>query len=198
MAVGLGLPGVWVVGVWVGVDQVGVSGFIRDPLERLLRPVPRVFLLRARVGFRAGPGLCATSWRNGVSWFFAPGRPVRFFPKRRAGRVGEGRAGTARLAGVGFGWGGVMGLGHWPRLAWCFAGYRNQGVWRMLVLSRMTDERLVIGSGVDAVVVTVVKIQGDKVCLGVEAPRRMPVDRSEVRARKDLASGGRVGRVGGV
>ncbi len=51
----------------------------------------------------------------------------------------------------------------------------------MLVLSRMTDERLVIGSGVDAVVVTVVKIQGDKVCLGVEAPRRMPVDRSEVR-----------------
>lgn len=52
----------------------------------------------------------------------------------------------------------------------------------MLVLSRYEDESIVIG---DDIVVTVVEIRGGKVRLGIEAPRDVPVDRSEARERKD-------------
>lgn len=47
----------------------------------------------------------------------------------------------------------------------------------MLVLSRRRDERIMIG---DKVVVTVVEIRGDKVRLGIEAPKEVPVHRQEV------------------
>lgn len=47
----------------------------------------------------------------------------------------------------------------------------------MLVLSRMRDEVLMIG---DDIKITVVDIRGDKVRLGVDAPRTMPVHRKEV------------------
>jgi len=47
----------------------------------------------------------------------------------------------------------------------------------MLVLSRKEGERLVIN---DDIIITVVRIQGDKVRLGVEAPRSIPVHRGEV------------------
>ena len=47
----------------------------------------------------------------------------------------------------------------------------------MLVLARKTDERIVIG---DNIVITVVEIRGDKVRLGIEAPREVPVHRQEV------------------
>lgn len=47
----------------------------------------------------------------------------------------------------------------------------------MLVLSRHRDESIVIG---DNVVITVVDIRGDKVRLGVTAPRETPVHRQEV------------------
>jgi carbon storage regulator len=47
----------------------------------------------------------------------------------------------------------------------------------MLVLSRMRDESIIIG---DNVVVTVVDVRGDKVRLGIEAPREIPVHRREV------------------
>jgi len=47
----------------------------------------------------------------------------------------------------------------------------------MLVLSRQRDESIVIG---DDVVVTIVDIRGDKVRLGIEAPREIPVHRQEV------------------
>ena len=47
----------------------------------------------------------------------------------------------------------------------------------MLVLSRQRDESLIIG---DNVVVTVVDVRGDKVRLGIEAPREIPVHRREV------------------
>lgn len=46
----------------------------------------------------------------------------------------------------------------------------------MLVLSRKRDERLIIGD----VVVTVVEVRGDKVRLGIEAPRNVAVHREEV------------------
>lgn len=47
----------------------------------------------------------------------------------------------------------------------------------MLVLSRRNDESIVIG---DNIVITVVGIRGDKVRLGIEAPKEIPVHRQEV------------------
>jgi carbon storage regulator len=47
----------------------------------------------------------------------------------------------------------------------------------MLVLSRKKNESIVIG---DCVVVTVVEIRGDKVRLGIDAPKEVPIHRREV------------------
>ena len=47
----------------------------------------------------------------------------------------------------------------------------------MLVLSRKRDEKIVIGENI---IVTVVEIRGDKVRLGVEAPKEVSVHRQEV------------------
>lgn len=47
----------------------------------------------------------------------------------------------------------------------------------MLVLSRHRDESIIIA---DNIVVTVVDIRGDKVRLGIDAPREVPVHRQEV------------------
>ena len=47
----------------------------------------------------------------------------------------------------------------------------------MLVLSRKKDEQVVIA---DDVVITVVEIRGDKVRLGIDAPKDVPVHRREV------------------
>jgi carbon storage regulator len=47
----------------------------------------------------------------------------------------------------------------------------------MLVLSRQRDESIVIG---DNIVVTIVDVRGDKVRLGIEAPREISVHRREV------------------
>lgn len=47
----------------------------------------------------------------------------------------------------------------------------------MLVLSRQRDESIMIG---DNVVITVVDIRGDKVRLGIQAPRETPVHRREI------------------
>lgn len=47
----------------------------------------------------------------------------------------------------------------------------------MLVLSRKKDEAIVIN---DAIRIVVVEIRGDKVRLGVEAPKEVPVHRNEV------------------
>ena len=47
----------------------------------------------------------------------------------------------------------------------------------MLVLSRQRDESIIIG---DNIVVTIVDVRGDKVRLGIEAPKEIPVHRQEV------------------
>lgn len=47
----------------------------------------------------------------------------------------------------------------------------------MLVLSRQRDESIIIG---DNVVITIVDVRGDKVKLGIEAPREISVHRQEV------------------
>lgn len=62
----------------------------------------------------------------------------------------------------------------------------------MLVLSRKRNEQIVIGDG--EIVIAVVEIRGDKVRLGVEAPRKIPVHRREVyeaiRRQGDAKEGG--------
>ena len=50
----------------------------------------------------------------------------------------------------------------------------------MLVLSRKLNESIFID---EHIVVTVVGIRGDRVRLGIEAPREMPVHRNEVHER---------------
>lgn len=47
----------------------------------------------------------------------------------------------------------------------------------MLVLSRKTNESIVIA---EDIIVTVIEVRGDKVRLGIVAPRDIPVHRQEV------------------
>ena len=60
----------------------------------------------------------------------------------------------------------------------------------MLVLSRKRDEVIMIGDDIE---VLVVDIRGDKVRLGIKAPRSIPVHRKEVyeaiRCENEAASG---------
>ena len=49
----------------------------------------------------------------------------------------------------------------------------------MLVLSRKKNESIVID---DNIVITIVDVRGDKVRLGINAPREVPIHRSEVHA----------------
>jgi carbon storage regulator len=51
----------------------------------------------------------------------------------------------------------------------------------MLVLSRKPQEAIVINGNVR---ITIVEVKGDRVRLGIEAPRSVSVDRGEVHARK--------------
>jgi len=48
---------------------------------------------------------------------------------------------------------------------------------RVLVLSRKKNEQIVID---DRIVITVVEIRGDKIRLGIQAPKDVPVHRQEV------------------
>ena len=53
----------------------------------------------------------------------------------------------------------------------------------MLVLSRKAGERIWIG---DDISVTVVRISGGGVRIGIEAPKEMPVVREELKLKMDL------------
>ena len=53
----------------------------------------------------------------------------------------------------------------------------------MLVLSRKTDESIVIDGRIE---VTVVQIEGGRVRLGITAPREVAIRRSELPPREDL------------
>ena len=49
----------------------------------------------------------------------------------------------------------------------------------MLVLSRKRNESIVIDGNI---VITVVEVRGDKVRLGIQAPREIPIHRSEIHS----------------
>jgi carbon storage regulator len=52
----------------------------------------------------------------------------------------------------------------------------------MLELVRRLYKSIHVG---DDVVITVLRVEGDKVRLGIKAPRDVPVDREEVRKKKN-------------
>ena len=62
----------------------------------------------------------------------------------------------------------------------------------MLVLSRQSDETIVIG---DNIRVTIVEVRGDKVRIGIEAPRDVTVHRQEIydAIRQDAQTSMKVG-----
>ena len=51
----------------------------------------------------------------------------------------------------------------------------------MLVLSRRRSERILIGTSIR---ITVVKLEGNQVRLGIEAPSMLPIMRGELRRRR--------------
>lgn len=54
----------------------------------------------------------------------------------------------------------------------------------MLVLTRKPEEKIFIGKNRE-ICITVVKIDGGKVRLGIEAPKDVTIDREEVAKRKE-------------
>jgi carbon storage regulator len=58
----------------------------------------------------------------------------------------------------------------------------------MLVLSRKRSERIVIGS---SILITVVKVDGNQVRLGIEAPAALPIVRAELLQRPPRRPGGK-------
>ncbi len=65
----------------------------------------------------------------------------------------------------------------WQRTTAGRRGLEIHGGGVVLVLSRKRDQSIVIN---DDITIVVVEIRGDKVRLGVEAPREIPVHRNEV------------------
>lgn len=55
----------------------------------------------------------------------------------------------------------------------------------MLVLTRKRDEKIVIGKGKNQIVITILKVQCDKVSIGIHAPPDLDIFRSELLERAD-------------
>lgn len=50
----------------------------------------------------------------------------------------------------------------------------------MLVLTRKSEQKIIIGSGNKRIVVTVLKVEGNQVSLGIEADKDTPIYREEI------------------
>jgi carbon storage regulator len=68
-------------------------------------------------------------------------------------------------------------------LGWCFDPISSWRAAEMLVLSRKLGESIVIGGGIT---ITVIRIKGSVVQLGIDAPIEIPVHRSELQERDRL------------
>jgi carbon storage regulator len=79
----------------------------------------------------------------------------------RTGATGGARTSAERFGGI----------------IWRATGWGERRDTRMLVLSRKKNESIVINNDITIVVV---EIRGDKVRLGVDAPKEVPVHRREV------------------
>ena len=82
-----------------------------------------------------------------------------------------------------------MGVGHTP--AGALRGVARMEA-RMLVLTRKTNESIMIGEDVE---VTVLAVSRDKIRLGIDAPKDVPIFRKEVwlsinEGRVDVGDGG--------
>jgi carbon storage regulator len=64
----------------------------------------------------------------------------------------------------------------------------------MLVLSRKESQRIRLG---DSIVITIVKISGDKVRVGIDAPSSVLVLRDELEARRPAGGGAKTETVAG-
>ena len=64
----------------------------------------------------------------------------------------------------------------------------------MLVLSRKTKQRIVIGPDIELIVVAV---SGDRVKLGFKAPHDVPIHREEVRRRLEAEEAAQLGEADG-
>ena len=63
----------------------------------------------------------------------------------------------------------------------CLVGrIKNFKELNMLVLSRQKDESIIIGEGADCVEITIVAVRGDRVRLGIKAPKSVSVHRKEI------------------
>ncbi len=62
-----------------------------------------------------------------------------------------------------------------------------QGSFKMLVLSRKEGEQLLIG---DDIVLTINRINGNRVAIGIEAPRDVRILRGELERHKNTPQGG--------
>jgi carbon storage regulator len=54
----------------------------------------------------------------------------------------------------------------------------------MLVLSRKSDERIIISDGTTEIILTIVGVNKDSVRLGFTAPSHIKIDREEIHKRK--------------
>lgn len=63
----------------------------------------------------------------------------------------------------------------------------------MLVLTRKPEEKIVIGED-QKIVITILKIQGDKVSVGIKAPDKIPIYREEL-LKKEIEQSNQRGAV---
>jgi carbon storage regulator len=68
-------------------------------------------------------------------------------------------------------------VNRWPAFFVKYNKTSRQKELKMLVLSRRKDESIMIGDDVE---ITIVDVRGDKVRLGIAAPKEIPVHRKEV------------------
>jgi carbon storage regulator CsrA len=54
----------------------------------------------------------------------------------------------------------------------------------MLILGRKVDQAILIGEGDQQVRVLIVRIRGDEVRIGIDAPKEVPIVREELEERK--------------